>query len=120
MIKIKSYLIIIILIFLFQTSTFSKIYDENDFNHKYLSDYLLALIFKNNQNSKDSLKYFNSSKILINKHNNYLKNYTTTLVIDGQVKKSIDLIKRNKNKENSNFFEAKVLLIIDNIKKKKI
>ncbi len=100
-----------------QTSTFSKISDNIDFNPKYLSNYLSAIILKNNYKSEESLKYFNSSKVLINEHSRYLKNYAISLVNSGNVKKSIKLIKQNK--KNKNFFEADLLLIVENIKKKK-
>ena len=60
--KLKIFLFI--LFYLYQTSAFSKATDENDFNPKYLSNYLSAIILQNNLNTADSLKYFNSSKIL--------------------------------------------------------
>ena len=72
MIKILK-LILFIIFFLYQTSTYSKTIDSIDFNPKYVSNYLSAIISENNHNSEDSVKYFNSSKILINKHEEYLK-----------------------------------------------
>ena len=114
--KLKIFLFI--LFYLYQTSAFSKATDENDFNPKYLSNYLSAIILQNNLNTADSLKYFNSSKILINKHEEYLKKYVITLVINSQVRKSINIIKQNKNNNNSKFFESNLLLIIENFKKK--
>ena len=116
----KLKLILFIIFYLYQTSAFSKATDENDFNPKYLSNYLSAIILQNNLNTADSLKYFNSSKILINKHEEYLKKYVITLVINSQVRKSINIIKQNKNNNNSKFFESNLLLIIENFKKKKI
>ena len=115
----KLKLILFIIFFIYQTSTFSKTTDSNDFNPKYLSSYLSAIILQNNQNSDKSLKYFNSSKILINKHEKYLKKYVITLATNGQVQKSINIIKQNRGKNSSNFFEAKLLLLIDNFKKRK-
>ncbi len=118
MIKILK-LILFIVFLIYQTFAFSKTTDNTDFNPKYLSNYLSGIISQNNQNSYDSAKYFNSSKILINKHEKYLKKYVTTLTINGQVQKSINLIKQNEGKKNSKFFEAKLLLLIDNFKKRK-
>ena len=115
--KIK--LILFILFLIYQTSAFSKTLDERDFNPKYLSGYLSAIISQNNQDIDDSVKYFNSSKILINKHEEYLKKYVVTLVLNGEVQKSINIIKQNRDQNNSNFFEAKLLLLIDNFKKRK-
>ena len=88
-----------------------------DFNPKYVSSYLSAIIAENNYNNEDSIKYFNSSKILIDKHEDYLKKYIINLVANGEVNKSISTIKQNRSKNNSNFFEAYLLLLIDNFKK---
>ncbi len=115
----KLKLILFVIFYIYQTSVFSKATDGNDFNPKYLSSYLSAIILQNNQNSDDSIKHFNSAKDLINKHPEYLKKYITTLVVNGEVKKSINIIKQNKNKNNSKFFEANLLLLIDGFKKKK-
>ena len=116
----KLKLILFIVFYIYQTSAFSKTTDNNDFNPKYLSNYLSAIISQNNQNSDESLKYFNSSKILISKHEKYLKKYVINLTTNGEVQKSINVVKRNRNKSNSKFFEANLLLLIDNFKKKKI
>ncbi len=115
----KLKLILFIVFFIYQTSAFSKTKDENDFNPKYLSNYLSAIISQNSQNSEETLKYFNLSKILINKHEEYLKKHVIALTINGQVQKSINIIRQNINQNNSNFFEAELLLLINNIKKKK-
>jgi len=115
----KLKLILFIVFFIYQTSAFSKTTDRGDFNPKYLSNYLSAIISKNNHNIDNSIKYFNSSKILIDKHKEYLKKYIITLTINGQVQKSINIIRQNKVQINSNFFEAKLLLLLDNFKKKK-
>ncbi len=114
----KLKLILFIIFYIYQTSAISKTTDENDFNPKYLSNYLLAIILQNNQNSEASIKHFNSSKVLINKHEGYLKKYISTLVANGEVQKSINIIKQNKNKNNSKFFEANLLLLIEGFKKK--
>ncbi len=112
-------LIIIILSFLlFQTNTYSNISERNKFNQKYLSDYFSALVSSLNQNNKDALKFFKSSKFLIKKHDNFLKEYVFSLVLDGQVNKAIDQIKISKNEKNANFFESNLLLTIDSLKKK--
>jgi len=115
----KLKLILFILFLIYQTSAFSKTSDESDFNLKYLSSYLSAIISQNNQESDVAIKYFNSSKILINKHEKYLKDYIFALVLNNQVKKAINQIGLKKNQDNSNFFEADILLLIDNFKKKK-
>ena len=108
----------IILFALYQTTAYSQKLDKNKFNQRYLSNYFSALISYDNQNNEDALKFFNSSKYLLNKHDNFLKEYVFSLVSDGQVSKAIKVIKLNKNRNNSNFFEAQLLLILDAISKK--
>ncbi len=109
----KFKLILFAVFFIYQNSVFSKTNDNKDFNPRYLSNYLSAIIPQNND---DSIKYFNLSKNLIDEHEGYLKKYTFNLVINNKVQESINLIKKNKNKSNSNFFEARLLLLTENIK----
>ena len=97
----------------------SKTTDEKDFNPKYLSNYLSAKISYSNQNNEDSVKYFNSSKSIINKHEGYLKEYVFALVLNGEIQKAINQIKLNKGLISSDFFEADLLLLIGNFKNKK-
>ena len=108
----------IIVTILYQHSANSKTTDNNDFNHKYLSNYFSALLSYNNQDNDQALKFFNSSRQLLDRHDAFLKEYVFSLVADGQVYKAINLIKLSKNKKNSNFFEAKLLLILDSLQKK--
>ena len=111
-------IIIILSFLLYQTNLYSKSTETNEFNQKYLSNYLSALISYDNQNNDKALEFFNSSKFLIKKHDNFLKKYVFSLVLGGQVKKAIDQIKFSKNTQNSNFFEANLLLTLDSFKKK--
>ena len=112
------YLKIFIILFflLYQNGAYSKATDKNDFNQKYLSNYFSALISSNNRKNDDAIKFFNSSKFLINKHDNFLREYVFSLILDGQVKKAINQIKRS---NNSSFFEANLLLTLDSLTKKK-
>ena len=101
-----------------QTSTYSSTSANNKFNQKYLSNYFSALVSSGNQKNEEALEYFNSSKFLIQKHDNFLKKYVFSLVLNGQVKKGIDQIKISKNDINSNTFELNLLLLVDSLKKK--
>ena len=114
----KLKLILFIIFYLYQNPAFSKAEEEKDFNPKYLSNYFSAIISQSNQDNQESVKFFNSSKILMNEHENYLKEYVFALAVNREVKKSINVVRENIGKNNSNFFEAKLLLLIDNIKKK--
>ena len=109
----------LVILFLYQTSVLSKTTDQKDFNPKYLSNYLSAKISYSNQNNEDSVKYFNSSKSIINKHEGYLKEYVFALVLNGEIQNAINKIKLNKDLVSSDFFEADLLLLIDNFKNNK-
>ena len=104
---------------LYQTAVFSKVEENNEFNQKYLSNYFSALLSYDNQKNKEALKFFENSKNLVKKHDSFLQEYVFSLILDGQVKKSIKQIKLSKNSNNSDFFEADLLLILDSINKKK-
>ena len=108
----------IIVTLLYQSTAYSKATDNNEFNHKYLSSYLSALLSYDNQNNDLALKYFNSSKDLLNEHDQFLKKYVFSLVADGQISKAIKYIQYSKNKNNSSFFEANLLLVLDSLNKK--
>ena len=108
----------IIVTLLYQSTAYSKATDNYEFNHKYLSSYLSALLSYDNQNNDLALKYFNSSKNLLNEHDQFLKKYVFSLVADGQISKAIKYIQYSKNKNNSSFFEAKLLLVLDSLNKK--
>ena len=94
----------------------SKTSNTNFFNQKYLSSYFSALISFNNQNSEKSIKYFNLSKNLKKTHNKFLENYVFSLVENEEINKAIKEIRYSKNSDSQNFYQAKILLIIDEIK----
>ena len=116
----KLKLIIFIIFIVYQTSVFSKTIEDKSFNPKYLSNYLSGIISKNNDDISQSVKYFSLSKTLIDEHDEYLKKKILTLALNDQVQKSIKIIKNNKEKNSIKFFEAKLLLLIDNFKKKNL
>ncbi len=111
------YLKILIILFslLYQNTAHSKATEKNQFNQKYLSNYFSALVSVTNQKNEDAIIFFNSSKFLMNKHDNFLREYVFSLVLGGQVKNAINQIKRS---NNSNFFEGDLLLALDSITKK--
>ena len=115
--KIKFFIFLIFI--LYQTNAISKTSIDKDFNPRYLSNYLSAIISYDNQNNVNSAKFFNSSKNLINKHESFLKDYIFALVLNGEVEKALYQIKSNKNEKIKDFFEADLLLILENFKKKR-
>ncbi|WP_435087945.1 tetratricopeptide repeat protein [Candidatus Pelagibacter bacterium nBUS_29] len=109
--------LIVVLGLFYQTSVYSKSASFNDFNSRDLSNYFSGIIaFENNDNS-DALKFFNASKVLLNKHDAYLKRYAYSLVLENKVAQAINVIKNSNNKSNLDFFDAYILLIADSLKK---
>ena len=95
MISNKFKLFLLVCIFLYQTSVNSKTKEAEDFNPKYLSNYLSAIISYGNQNNEESVKYFNSSKVLVDEYKGYLKDYVFALVLNGEVQKAINQVKKS-------------------------
>jgi len=109
----------IIFALIYQTTAYTKTNDKNDFNYKFLSSYFSALISVDNQKNNKALEFFESSKYLKKRHDNYLREYVYSLVLDGQIKKAVNQIKSSLKSKNSNFFEGKLLLVLDLMSKKK-
>jgi len=106
-----------LLIFLYQTFSYAKTTENIEFNHKYLSNYFSAIISINNQDDKDSLKYLNNTKSLVKTHESYLENYLVSLVLNNKIDIAFNKAIQLKVNE-TNFFEAKVLLALNSINKK--
>ena len=102
---------------LYQTPLYSKSASFNDFNSRDLSNYFSGIIAFENKDNSDALKFFNASKVLLNKHDTYLKRYVYSLVLENKVPQAINVIKNSSKKGNLDFFDAYLLLIIDNLKK---
>jgi len=108
----------VIIILIYQSPLYSKSNTLNDFNSRYLSNYFSGIIaYKNNDNSQ-ALKFFRSSKRLIKKHNSYLESYIYALVLEGKVQQATNAIKQNLTENNSNFFEAHLVLAVDSLNRK--
>ena len=112
--KIKFFLIIFLL---YQSPLYSKSNSFEDFNSRNLSRYFSGILAFENKENSTALEFFNSSKILLNKHDPYLKRYVYSLVLENKVPQAINIIKSNKGKSNANFFDAHLLLILDSLKK---
>ena len=114
---LKKIKFILILILFYQTPLYSKSNSFSDFDSRSLSKYFSGIVaFENLDNSK-ALNFFNSSKVLLNNHDPYLKRYVNSLVLANKVPQAINVIKKNKDRKNSDFFDAHLLLILDSLKK---
>ena len=95
---LKKIKFILIIFLVYQNPLYSKSTSFKDFDSKNLSKYFSGIVaFENKDNSK-ALNFFNSSKILIKKHDPYFKRYIYSLVLENKVKQAINLIKNNKDK----------------------
>ena len=115
---IKFFKLVLIFLF-FQNPLYSKNKSFNDFNLDHLSNYFSGIVAYDNNDNSEALKYFRSSKSLIKQHNSYLEKYVYSLVVEGKVPQATNEIKQNFTKNNSNFFEAHLLLALDSLKKNK-
>ena len=107
----------LILLF-YQTPLYSKSITLKNFNSHYLSNYFSGIVAQGNKNNLEALKFFKASSYLINKHEPYLERYVYSLVLENKVKQAINEIKKNLTENNSNFYEAYIILVLDSLKKK--
>ena len=107
----------LILLF-YQSPLYSKSKTLNDFNLHHLSNYFSGIVAYENDDNSRALKFFNSSKYLIKQHDSYLENYINVLVLEGRVQMAANEIKQNLTEDNSNFFEAHLVLALDSLKRK--
>jgi hypothetical protein len=113
----KKIIIILISLLLYQSPLLSKSTSLNEFNSKNLSNYFSGIVALENKNNSAALDFFNSSKILLNHHDSYLEKLVMTLVLEDKVSQAINFIKINSTQNNSQFFEAYILLALDSFKK---
>ncbi len=116
----KQIIILLFWILLYQTPVSSKSISFDEFNSKNLSRYFSGIVAFENKDNYEALKFFRSSKILINHHDPYLEKFVVTLVLESKVTQAINIIKSNQKKDNSKFFKAYILLALDSLKKNDI
>ncbi len=116
----KKTIIILLTIIFYQSPLLSQSNSFNDFKSTNLSKYFSGIVAYENNDNTNALNYFNSAKILINKHDPYLKRLVMSLVLEDKTTQAINLLKINSKKSNSDFFEAYILLALENLKKNNI
>ncbi len=113
---VKKIIFFIVICILYQTTSFSKSISFDRIDSKIFSKYFSGIIASEINDNSKSLEFFEESKILLKKHDLYLKKYIQSLVLENKIPKAIKTLKKDRGKENLNFFEAYLLLIIDSIK----
>ena len=111
---------VLFVLILYQSPLLSKSNSFDEFNSKNLSKYFSGIVAFENKNNPKALSFFESSKILINLHDQYLERYIKSLVYEDKVAKAINVLKSNSKKSNSDFFEAYILLALNSLKKNDI
>jgi Tfp pilus assembly protein PilF len=112
---IKKIKFLFILALFYQSPIHSKSTSFENFDTKNFSKYFSGIVAFENKNNSQALDFFNSSKVLLNKHEPFLQKYISTLVLENKILQAISVVKQKKN--NSVFFESYLLHIIDNLKK---
>ncbi len=114
---LKKIKFILIIFLVYQTPLYSKSTSLNNFDSKNISKYFSGILAFENKDNSTALNFFDSSKVLMNKHDPYLKRYIYSLVLENKVSQAINVIKNNIDKDNTNFFDAYLLLTLDSLKK---
>ena len=110
---------VIFIILLYQTPLYSKNISFDNFNSKIFSNYFSGIVAFENRHNSDSLEFFESSKILLKQHDTFLESYVITLVLENKISKAINVVRNNLTGPNTEFFDAYLLLILDNFKNNK-
>ena len=87
--------LLVISVIFYQNPVYSKSASFNDFNSRDLSNYFSGIVAFENRDNSDALKFFNASKVLLNKHDLYLKRYVYSLVLEDKVLRAINIIKNS-------------------------
>ena len=117
---LKNIKFILIILLFYQNTFFTKSNSFEKIDSKNLSKYFSGIVAFGNKKNSEALDFFNSSKILINAHDPFLKRYVSSLVLENKVLQAIQIIKQNYENENIDFFDSYLLLIIDSLKKNEL
>ena len=117
---LKNIKFILIVLLFYQNTLFTKSNSFEKIDSKNLSKHFSGIVAFGNKKNSEALDFFNSSKILINAHDPFLKRYVSSLVLENKVLQAIQIIKQNYENENIDFFDSYLLLIIDSLKKNEL
>ena len=70
--------LVLIMVLSYQTHLHSKSTSFDEFNSRDLSNYFSGIVAYENRDNSSALKYFNLSRVLLNKHDTYLKRYVNS------------------------------------------
>ena len=96
-------IIFFVIFLLYQTTSYSQSNSFNNLNAKNFSKYFSGIIASENNDNSRSLQFFEETKILLNKHDSYLKNYLYSLILEKKISKAIKVLKTNNEKKIQSF-----------------
>ena len=114
---LKKIKFIFILLLFYQSTSYSKSNSLDEIKSKNISKYFSGIVAFSNKDNNEALDFFNSSKILLDKHDTFFNKYIQSLVLENKVSQAINILKKNKDNKNLKFFDIKILLILDSLKK---
>lgn len=114
---LKKIKFIFILLLFYQSTSYSKSNSFDEIKSKNISKYFSGIVAFSNKDNNEALDFFNSSKILLDKHDTFFNKYIQSLVLENKVSQAINILKKNKDNKNLKFFDIKILLILDSLKK---
>ena len=97
----------------------NNVYSQNikkSFNKEKVADYFSSLVSYNNDESRQFLNSFVSSRLLENSNKEYVSHYLISLVLEGKISKAITKAKIVKEKKINESYESDLLVAINNLK----
>ena len=99
----KFFIFIFILFIFYQNHSHSKSTSFYNFSSKDFSNYFSGIVAFENRSNLEALKFFNLSKVLLNNHDPYLKRYITTLILENDISKAVNVVRNNFDETNTDF-----------------
>ena len=97
----------------------NNVYSQNikkSFNKEKVADYFSSLVSYNNDESRQFLNSFVSSRLLESSNKEYVSHYLISLVLEGKISKAITKAKIVKEKKINESYESDLLVAINNLK----
>ena len=94
---LKKIKFIFILLLFYQSTSYSKSNSFIELKSKNISNYFSGIVAFSNNDNTNALDFFNSSKILLNKHDSFFEKYIQSLVLENKVSQAINILKKKNN-----------------------
>ena len=91
---LKKIKFIFILLLFYQSTSYSKSNSLDEIKSKNISKYFSGIVAFSNKDNNEALDFFNSSKILLDKHDTFFNKYIQSLVLENKVSQAINILKK--------------------------